>query len=56
VVFLITPLIRPSKVCPDCKKKLPKYRMPNSLKQAAFGGMVCPYCGCEMNGKGKKIV
>lgn len=55
VVFLIA-LIIPAKTCPDCKKKMPKFRKPNSLKQAAYGGWICPYCGCEINRKGEKIV
>jgi hypothetical protein len=53
---LIIGLLIPAKTCPDCKKKLPKFRKPSSLKQAAYGGWVCPHCGCEIDRKGNKIV
>lgn len=55
VVVLLIGLLTPAKYCPDCKKKLPKFRKPASAKQAAYGGSICPHCGCELNRKGGKI-
>ncbi|MBN1981623.1 MAG: hypothetical protein JW795_08835 [Chitinivibrionales bacterium] len=55
VVVLLIGLLAPAKYCPDCKKKLPKFRKPASTKQSAFGGWTCPHCGCEINRKGEKI-
>jgi hypothetical protein len=53
---LVIALIMPAKKCPECGKKLPKFRKPASFKQAALGGMICPHCGCEIDRRGNKIV
>jgi len=41
--------------CPVCKKPMPFVRFPTSLKQAAWGGATCGYCGSEIDRKGNLI-
>lgn len=42
--------------CPQCGEKTPFARIPNSLRQAFWGGWTCGKCGCEMDRKGGKIL
>ena len=42
-------------ICPDCGERLPFFRKPANLRQVFWGGYTCPTCGCEMDGRGKKI-
>jgi hypothetical protein len=41
--------------CPACEEKMSFLRVPNSLRQALWGGWNCPTCGCEMNKWGERI-
>jgi hypothetical protein len=41
--------------CPDCGIKMRRLRMPNSGKQAVWGGHTCPDCQCEMDKWGRRI-
>jgi hypothetical protein len=34
---------------------LPKLRKPKTIKQALWGGGVCPNCGTEIDRKGRKV-
>lgn len=45
------------KVCPDCKRSLPRgqVRVPKSVRQALWGGSTCMNCGCEVDKWGNKI-
>jgi hypothetical protein len=53
-------LLRPPINCPECGKALPKFRIPKTIKQALWsgvlwGGGVCPNCGTEIDRKGRKV-
>ena len=48
-IFLIIELLKKQRICPKCKKPLPRFRIPTSLKQLAFGGWTCQHCGVELN-------
>jgi tRNA A-37 threonylcarbamoyl transferase component Bud32 len=54
-VFLLSYLFLPQKNCPECGNPLPKYRIPENKRQVFWGGWTCPYCGCEVDSKGKKV-
>jgi predicted RNA-binding Zn-ribbon protein involved in translation (DUF1610 family) len=41
--------------CPDCGVEMSRVRMPNSGKQAMWGGYTCPNCQCEMDKWGRRI-
>ncbi|OGS41322.1 MAG: hypothetical protein A3K77_02610 [Euryarchaeota archaeon RBG_13_31_8] len=41
--------------CPECGKPLSKIRMPKTTREALWGGWTCPYCGCEIDRKGRKV-
>jgi hypothetical protein len=43
------------KTCPRCAAELPQYRTPTSLKQALWGGWICPNCGYEIDRKGAAV-
>jgi hypothetical protein len=48
-------LLRPPINCPECGKALPKFRIPKTIKQALWGGRLCPNCGTEIDRKGRKV-
>jgi hypothetical protein len=54
VVLLATALL-PAKKCPACATALPKFRRPQSGRQALRGGWTCPKCGIQIDRKGRKI-
>lgn len=41
--------------CPRCKASLPQVRRPTSLRQAMWGGYVCPACGAQVDKWGRQI-
>jgi DNA-directed RNA polymerase subunit RPC12/RpoP len=48
----IVTLSKPPK-CGRCGQPLPKFRMATNSRQALFGGATCPYCGAEVDRKGR---
>lgn len=40
--------------CPGCGAEMGRVRMPNSGKQAMWGGYTCPTCQCEMDKWGRR--
>ena len=40
---------QPSAHCPRCGARLPRFRKPESLRQALWGGWSCHGCGCEID-------
>lgn len=54
-LVLLVVLLMPTKKCPDCGEKLPKFRTPANLNQALWGGTTCPACGCEVDRRGRKV-
>lgn len=47
-------LLSPRRKCPGCSIALPRFRMPSSLRDAAFGGWVCRSCGTRVNRMGQR--
>lgn len=41
--------------CEKCGYRLPKSRVPQSSRQAMWGGWICPNCGAELDRKGRVI-
>ncbi|NHK28678.1 hypothetical protein FF098_012230 [Parvularcula flava] len=41
--------------CSECGTILPFPRKPASFRQAMWGGWICPSCGTEVDGRGRKI-
>ena len=41
--------------CPDCGRRPPVLRVPDSLRQALWGGWTCEECGCVMDRVGKPL-
>ena len=41
--------------CPNCGAQMPLVRVPVSGRQAMWGGVVCPKCGCEMDKWGRQL-
>jgi len=37
--------LEPARVCPRCKAPRPAMRVPQSTRQALWGGYTCPSCG-----------
>jgi hypothetical protein len=54
VVLLIALLKKPLK-CPQCGFVFPKFRKPQSTKQAIWGGCTCPQCNTEIDRKGNIV-
>lgn len=54
-VLLLVALLMPRKHCPNCEYKLPRFRSPQSGKQAMQGGWTCPNCGAEIDRRGHLI-
>jgi len=52
VVFLII-LLAPRRYCPRCDALLPRFRRPESWKQAFFGGQTCPTCHAMLDRRGR---
>lgn len=52
---LLIALLMPQKNCPNCDYKLPRFRFPQSGKQAMQGGSICPNCGAEVDRRGNLI-
>lgn len=44
----------PRRSCPDCGVSLPRFRMPQSTRQALWGGWTCPKCCAEIDRVGAK--
>ncbi len=42
-------------LCPQCRQRMPAFRVPESLHQLLWGGWKCPHCGCRMDKWGKEI-
>ncbi|KAA0087057.1 hypothetical protein CIW52_04135 [Mycolicibacterium sp. P9-64] len=40
--------------CPGCGAEMGRVRMPNSGRQAMWGGYTCPTCQCEMDKWGRR--
>jgi hypothetical protein len=55
ILILLIALLMPQKHCPNCDNKLPRFRSPQSGKQAMRGGWTCPNCGAEIDRSGKLI-
>ena len=41
--------------CPQCKQRMPAFRVPTNLHQLMWGGWTCPKCGCQMDKMGKPL-
>jgi hypothetical protein len=41
--------------CPNCETPMPRVRAPASKRQALWGGIACPKCGCEMDKWGRRL-
>ena len=41
--------------CPRCKAAVPKARVPDSFRQALWGGWTCSACGAEIDKWGRQI-
>ncbi|MBU1090496.1 MAG: hypothetical protein KKC42_01445, partial [Candidatus Omnitrophica bacterium] len=59
IVLLFTKLTR-QKICPDCKRALPKVKFERphdfkDFKQRFLLGQICQDCGCIVDDKGNKI-
>ncbi|MEM8616861.1 MAG: hypothetical protein AAGF20_07990 [Pseudomonadota bacterium] len=50
---LLLSLMRKPVVCANCGTQQPKFRKPNSLNQALFGGFTCNACGAELTALGR---
>lgn len=48
-------LLQPQRQCPDCGERFPKFRKPQTGRQAMWGGWTCQKCGCEVDRKGNRI-
>ena len=55
VVIVLIAFLMPRKHCPNCQYQLPRFRSPQSGKQAMQGGFTCPNCGTEVDRKGNII-
>ena len=55
IIIILLVVILPRKHCPECGKPLPKIRIPKTMSEAYWGGWICPYCGCEIDRKGRNI-
>lgn len=53
VFVLAIVLVMPARTCGQCGQPLPKFRKPNSLRQALWGGVTCPYCGPERSAEAR---
>jgi hypothetical protein len=54
LAVIVFALLSPARKCPDCGTPLPKFRTPQSPKQAMWGGWTCPKCGIDIDRKGNK--
>jgi hypothetical protein len=52
---LLVGLLSPQKKCPRCGEPLPKFRAPQSGRQAMWGGWTCGKCGQEIDRRGRAI-
>jgi hypothetical protein len=41
--------------CPNCRTVMPRVRMPQSGREAMWGGYTCPTCKTEMDKWGRSI-
>ena len=55
LLLLVIALLMPARKCPDCGEPFPKFRKPSRTKQALWGGATCSHCGCEVDGRGRKV-
>lgn len=56
LLVLLIALLVPRKSCPNCGEKLPRFRKPQSGKQAMQSGWVCQNCGAEIDRSGKLTI
>ena len=55
LAVLLIAFLMPRKHCPNCDYKLPRFRSPQSGKQAMQGGWTCPNCGAKIDRGGNLI-
>jgi hypothetical protein len=55
IAGIITEMVFPRKICPDCKTRFPKICFPRTWREAWKGVMICKKCGCEIDPAGGKI-
>lgn len=55
VLWLIVRYALPTRHCPRCHQTLPKFRKPQSVSQALFGGWTCRKCGTRVNFMGARV-
>jgi len=56
VMAILFVLFQSKRICPQCGKELPKFRIPmRNLKQFLLGGWICSNCGCKIDSRGKQI-
>ncbi len=51
-VIVVITLLRKQRICPKCKKPLPKFRTPTNWRQLVWGGWTCQHCETESNRMG----
>jgi hypothetical protein len=57
VITILLIIIIPTKYCPSCGTKLPRFRNPASLNlnEKLYGWSRCPNCKAEINTKGQIV-
>jgi hypothetical protein len=55
LVMLALALLLKPKPCAECGAPAPRFRNPANRRQMLWGGWTCPECGCEMDGRGRKV-
>jgi hypothetical protein len=55
LAVVVIALLIPRKSCPECHSLLPRFRRPNSLRQAMLGGWNCVICDVRISRNGTPL-
>jgi len=55
LILLVGALLFRPKPCVECGAPAAIIRMPANRLQMLWGGWTCSECGCEMDGRGRKV-